>query len=580
VSFQTPITIRKAIDHIHHNEYVLPAIQREFVWGIDRICKLFDSLLRGYPIGSFLFWKVDRDHCKQYAFYGFLSEYHARDRRHNPSVDLTGSDGVTAILDGQQRLTSISIGLRGTHAAKLPHKRWNNPEAFPRRRLHLDLLSPASGEGVDLRYDFRFLSEDDLEHADGRHWFPVGQVLTFASLRDITKYLRAHDLLASEYAEQSLYALYDAVCEKKLINHYLEEDQDLEKVLNIFVRVNSGGLELSYSDLLLSIATAQWEDVDAREAVHDLVDDLNRIGGEGAFHFDKDFVLKSALVLSDLEIAFKVQNFRRENTRKIEAEWPRISAALRLAVTLAHRLGYNGWRLTASNSLIPIAYYLLRRDLPAGFAERSKFGADREAIRSWLARSLLKRGTFGSGLDTTLRAARNVIAAQHDRFPAEQLDKELARIGRALRFEDEELDDLMDETWGRSATFSILALLYPHVDFANRHHEDHIFPRSRFTAKRLRAAGVPESQLEDFIERVDCIGNLQLLEGTPNQEKSAKLPGEWLQAHQPKADGRKAWLERNYVDALPDDITGFLDFYEQRRAAMKARLAELLAPLP
>ena len=57
--FQTPITIKAALERMQAHEYVLPAIQREFVWGTDQIAALFDSLMKGYPIGSFLFWKVD-----------------------------------------------------------------------------------------------------------------------------------------------------------------------------------------------------------------------------------------------------------------------------------------------------------------------------------------------------------------------------------------------------------------------------------------------------------------------------------------------------------------------------------------
>jgi uncharacterized protein with ParB-like and HNH nuclease domain len=62
MSFQTPITIRDALDRIHRHDYVLPAIQREFVWKPEQIARLFDSLMQGYPIGSFLFWSVERDH--------------------------------------------------------------------------------------------------------------------------------------------------------------------------------------------------------------------------------------------------------------------------------------------------------------------------------------------------------------------------------------------------------------------------------------------------------------------------------------------------------------------------------------
>ena len=78
MAFQTPITIKEAIDHIHNNRYLLPAIQREFVWWPHQIERLFDSLMRGYPIGSFLFWRVDPETAKDYSFYQFITNYELR----------------------------------------------------------------------------------------------------------------------------------------------------------------------------------------------------------------------------------------------------------------------------------------------------------------------------------------------------------------------------------------------------------------------------------------------------------------------------------------------------------------------
>ena len=113
MAYQTPVTISRAIDNIRKQKYVLPSIQREFVWKPEQVEKLFDSLMRGYPINTFLFWKIERDNLKDYPLYKFLKDFHERDKRHNPKLDLSPSEDVTAILDGQQRLSSIYIGLGG-----------------------------------------------------------------------------------------------------------------------------------------------------------------------------------------------------------------------------------------------------------------------------------------------------------------------------------------------------------------------------------------------------------------------------------------------------------------------------------
>ena len=100
MAFVEPITIKDAIDSVHRKKYLLPAIQREFVWSTDQIERLFDSLMRDYPINSFLFWAVDKANISNYQFYEFIREYHERDSRHNPKADLNGETGITAILDG------------------------------------------------------------------------------------------------------------------------------------------------------------------------------------------------------------------------------------------------------------------------------------------------------------------------------------------------------------------------------------------------------------------------------------------------------------------------------------------------
>lgn len=150
MSFQTPVTIREAMHAIDNKVYLLPGIQREFIWKIDQITKLFDSLMRNFPVGSFLFWKVEKQKIKEFQFYEFLRNYHQRNQRHNPKANVHGYNEVTAILDGQQRFTSVYIGLKGTYTYKLPRKFRNNDAAYPERHLYLNLLSESSEEELSL----------------------------------------------------------------------------------------------------------------------------------------------------------------------------------------------------------------------------------------------------------------------------------------------------------------------------------------------------------------------------------------------------------------------------------------------
>ncbi|MCK4814878.1 DUF262 domain-containing protein, partial [bacterium] len=391
----TPITIAKAIENIESNHYVLPAIQREFVWSQSQIEKLFDSLMRGYPIGSFLFWKIHPDKLSDFQFYQFMDKYHQRDRRHNEPITLTGEHPRTAILDGQQRLTALNIGLKGYYASKLPYYHWNNDNAFPKRKLYLNLLAEPDPER-DMAYEFEMLPEQKIENDEGHFWFPVGNVLQFKESYDAFEHCNENDLVGSslKHPSATLHRLWKVISEDKVISHFLEEEHNLDKVLNIFIRVNSGGTELSYSDMLLSIAIAQWSKYDAREEIYSLVDDLNLIGE--SFNFNKDFVLKSSLVLSDIKsVAFKIENFKRENMEQIENKWADIKQALTLTARLLATWGYSRDTLLSNNAIIPLAYYILKRQNPTSVITSNEFAEDRDRMHRWLTRALLKRTFSG-----------------------------------------------------------------------------------------------------------------------------------------------------------------------------------------
>ena len=576
--YKTPITIAQAIDDISHNRYVLPAIQREFVWRPEQITALFDSLMRGYPISTFLFWKVEPPRVGDFKFYKFLDDYHGRDKRHNdPWKPASGSQGVTAVLDGQQRLTALNIGLRGSYAWKRKWGRWRSDHAWPPRWLYLNLKQPAKTKtDVEDKYDFRFLTltaeqaTEQNRRNDQEHWFHPSWLLPWKDLTAVMEYIHQHSLWESRHSIECLSRLFSVIHQDRLISYYEETEQDIEKVLNIFIRVNSGGTVLSYSDLLLSMATAAFTKVDARDEIHGCVDELNKVGR--GFAFNKDLVLKSCLVLTGVPgIGFKVRNFTADNMARIESEWSKTRGALRTAAILLSRMGYDLHTLTASSVLIPIAHYVYQRGLTEHHIRRSGFEADASAIRDWTRRALLKRGTFGAGLDTTLRKARETIDEKcRDGFSSSAMDAAFASVGRPLRFVEEELDDLLDGTGGTA--FSVLALLFPDFDLTNKFHVDHVFPQARFTVPQFRKAKVAEEHWQDYKDRRDRVANLQFLTESENLEKGAKLPALWLLKHR---RGHELGKGGDLHD-LPDGMVGFLEWYEARRERMKTRLAELL----
>lgn len=574
-----PKTIAATLRGIQSNEFVLPAIQREYVWKPSQVVRLFDSILRGYPIGSFLAWRIEPETVEKFKFYGFMKDYSQFDNRHNPDLDLPGK-AVTAVLDGQQRLTSLNVGLRGSYAVREKWARHNTARGYPTRRLYLNILGEAAPNDAGLLYDFRLLTDEQVKASaedELHYWFPVSKIFDATNMMQPMLDLAETGLGNQTFAIEVLGKLYEAVHASESLHMYEETDQDVERVLDIFIRVNSGGTVLSYSDLLLSIATAQWKERDARAAIHGLVDALNTTGA--GFSFSQDVVLKAGLMLAGIQdIGFKVKNFGSANMAVLDREWDAIGNSLKLAVALLSDFGLSDATLAAKSVVIPVAYYLHKRQLDDSFRTAVTHRSDRGLIRSWVLRSLIARGIWGSGLDTLLRDLRTVID-EHGAsgFPTVELERTMALRGKSLAVTDELVDDVLDLSYGGARTFAVLAMLFDHVDTRNQFHVDHVFPKALLDPKRLREQGFTRDDIEELNGRRDKFANLQLLGGPENIDKSATAPDEWAARAYPTPDAMSSYLSLNQLTALPHDAHGFTEFYEGRKLALGGRIRRKLA---
>ncbi|WP_289003358.1 DUF262 domain-containing protein [uncultured Methanosphaera sp.] len=267
-------SIKDILDNINRGEIYLPAIQRKYVWNDDQITRLLDSIMLGYPIGTFLFWKVKKAiiNDKEYSMYEFIKDYHDRDMNKNPPAPQPfpnpGDETMWAILDGQQRLTSLYIALQGSMSRKLPRKRWNNDDAFPKKELYFDL----SSEKIDddyITYNFKFLTNEEVKkNKDNGIWYKVKDILKY-STEDLTKVILDSDFATNEVAIYNFSLLHTRLVRDDIINYFEVVDDSIDSVLDIFVRVNSGGTVLSKTDLLFSTIVSHWND--ARDKIDDLL---------------------------------------------------------------------------------------------------------------------------------------------------------------------------------------------------------------------------------------------------------------------------------------------------------------------
>lgn len=401
-------------------------------------------------------------------------------------------------------------------------------------------------------YQFEFHAktpENDKKHS----WFKVGDIL---ELKSVINYAREQELDVEESA--LLEKLNKAFHDKQLISYFEETEKNLNKVLNIFIRVNSGGVKLSHSDLLMSILTASFSS-DIREKMNGLVDALK---DKGFSNMGQDQVLKTCLLLIGKDTTFELKNFNKKNIKEIEDNWEKITKSIYNAAKLLETFGYAGY-LSSAYILSSLAYfYFLNSKMNENDKEQALKFVRNAQITSY----------FSNSTDTKL----SVIAHSMKEAPTfESFNHNLAKHQTwPLKITNDMIEEkVLYSQYGDSQVFPILQILYPHLNYkTTTFHIDHIYPKSKFNGKNKKLN-------QDFYGWRDYLFNLQLLEGAENSAKKDKDPEMWLKEEYKDEQAIEEYKKRNYIDPnLKLEWENIKEFRETREKAIIKRLKEALLP--
>ncbi|EAI6361312.1 DUF262 domain-containing protein [Campylobacter coli] len=577
--FQSPITINEAMQRIRNNEYLLPAFQREYVWGPRQIEELFDSLMRGYPVSSMLFWKVKDESKTAWKFYRFLEYYRERYHTHNDYFNTSSHKDFDAILDGQQRLTSLYLALFGNYDIHRSHNKWeDNDRYFKICHFYFNLTQSKKPENENVEYEFLWLDKLETKEQNiyidkyQQKWFKCQYLYQYDSGR-VRKIAREFNL--NENEEDRLDLLHQKIFDKNLINFYLEEEQNPDKAVNIFIRINANGKPLDYSDILFSIAIANWNKIDARTEINNLVDKINE-----NFDISKDLILKGFLYLFHNNIKFQINSFDKDFIKSIEAKWEGIKNVFVETFKLLRSFGFEGRTLSSNNAVLPILYFIYHKDLTNSIVDSVKCSENRPLIKKWLLRAIILKPFSGSS-DTVLSNTRKAFIKDFkqngsffDReielFPLEEIEKE-AKYAQIV--DEEYLENNIIE-WRKNSpeAFAALSLLYPNLDYKNNNfHRDHLHPESAYKEY--------EKLYKDTNDRIsfaiyDSLPNLQMLDANENKSKNNKPLEQWV--NEKCNRDRKEFLEKHLIPDIDLSLKNFNNFIEERKKIIINRLKVIL----
>ena len=547
-------TIRKIVSFLNDVEedggFWLPNIQRPFVWREDQICRLFDSILREYPISTLLVWKTTsrirrRKFIDNWKDTLRLSDFYVPEDTKKKNL----------VLDGQQRLQSLFIGLRGS---------------FEGRELCLNILSGEIAAPDDVKYRFRFLDSaaivfpwikfKDLVFTNKKKReiltelrMDAKQTLTNADNDKLDEHL---DLVDRTFKmdEAITYQELDSIDNPTL---YSEDD-----VVEVFIRANSGGTRLGKSDLLFSLLTASWEDAD--EQMEDLLESLNKHG----FSFDRDFVLKTCLVLLGQGARYEVQKFRKPGIREnIEAEWDRVKNAIQDVLDYVRGKTFIRCNKALPTYLVLIPLVYVRFHFPEAW--RSARGLDSYLLRCSLA------GAFGGVPDNLLDGLVKKIA-ELEAFDLDEMFGVIRSQGRSLELTEDRLWNL---GYGSDTIHLLFNLWYREFNYTpaydnNLPQVDHIFPRSKLKEIKIVNPETGRMVMKYRDAARNQLANCMLLTREENGagHKTDETPDEWF------SDKDTEYLAMHLIptDRMLWRMERFEDFMEERKKLIRKRFETLL----
>ncbi len=509
--------IADAVTEIGEEKFVLPVIQRSLVWTEEKMELLFDTLLKGDSFGGVMVIEEEKESKPLFNYRPFTRDGNFISSRQIDQL----SQQQLFVIDGQQRLQSFYIGLKGSINGKV---------------LYFDLYSD-----FNMEYEFKFendaakLPKQSKENADRsvpEHlWYPVKGLLEKLKntgrykqvIRELIDQFGITDDNRKDHVEENVLSFYENVLNsetlgisKVVINKTLPELDNRQRIVELFRRLNDGGTRLSSFDLVASILKGfSWE---MEGFLQEMLEKYQDIG------LSQDNLIKLIFLLQDnynkemASIEGSDADFAIKNRERIKATIKAVKDFLECSKTLDYYKDGN-------RSFIPlffIAYHLFHKqiddDRVAHYFDNYDAGnGDFPLMKRWLYHSLIN-GVFrskGAGWIPYKTGIRKILEAikyhKNKAFPIDELFQ--VYFNHPITFTKSYTSDNLEQL---DSAF-VYYLMYDRGRTIRTNDIDHIMPKSILEGKSYDLA------------KINSIKNFQLLDyGTNRGTKNGKPFAEWV----------------------------------------------------
>lgn len=557
------ITIYEAMQNIENGKYVMPAFQREYVWSMEQIEKLWDSILLDYPISNFLFWHIDdRNVSWDTYFCAFLKQATFNSSKQADSVNFPVNSinfnyTDIAILDGQQRLTSLYLSLFGDTYVR-PKFANKNSGAVNVSRLFIELdKNKSEGEEDDYnnkKYDIKFISKG-LTFNSSSTQFEIKNILNENFQHDETRREAIEEAIkdvpenSKDYAREIILKLYYKIFVEKLIRYTEIIDMSQDDALEMFIRFNNGGKKLRKHEITMSILEVYWPN--AREQFSILLSDEYS-------EFSTDLILRTALMLyghpKNTIINKKVADDLKNN-------WSDFKIAFRNLQNAFNKLNIDIRHFVHDyTKLVPLIYYI--------YHNPDIYEQNLDAIRVYLTRTIFFN-YFRSGTPEKLQRLKRNINNNDMKITIDMLD-----AMQELQITDSRIEDILNcEKGSRLASEVLYFIGRDWIDTEKDYDQDHLHPESRFNEPKPISVSIEEWK-KWYINR-HRLPNLQLLTVGENRSKSSRRLADYY--NEMNSTEQEKFYQRALIPQnVSLEIEHFGEFYKEREKILKEKILELL----